>query len=117
MVRFTFDPANPPQLTPEQGARLDRQTDEALTAIAESDPDNPPLTEEELRRGVAARRVRLLREGLGLSQSEFAERYRINVARLRDWEQGRSMPDSAVLAYLTVIEREPEAVKRALEAV
>ena len=117
MPRFVLDPANPPQLTPEQRARLDAQTDEELTTIAESDPDNPPLTEEELRRGVAARRVRLLRGKLGLSQSEFADRFRINIARLRDWEQGRSTPDSAILAYLTVIEREPEAVKRALEAV
>ena len=117
MVRFTLDPQNPPRLTPEQEARQAAMTEEEIEAIAASDPDNPEWTDEELERAVAARRIRLLRGKLGLSQSEFAERYRINVARLRDWEQGRSMPDSAVLAYLTVIEREPEAVKRALEAV
>jgi len=33
---------------------------------------------------------------------------------VRDWEQGRSQPDSAARAYLMVIEREPEAVERAL---
>jgi putative transcriptional regulator len=33
---------------------------------------------------------------------------------LRDLEQGRTMPDSALLTYLTVIAREPEAVRRAL---
>jgi putative transcriptional regulator len=48
------------------------------------------------------------------SQRRFAEVYRINVARLRDLEQGRTQPDSAMLAYLTVIEREPKAVARAL---
>jgi putative transcriptional regulator len=47
---------------------------------------------------------------------EFAARYRINVARLRDWEHGRSVPDSVALAYLQVIAREPEAVDRALSA-
>ena len=40
--------------------------------------------------------------------------YNLTIARVRDWEQGRSVPDSAARAYLTVIEKEPEAVKRAL---
>jgi hypothetical protein len=35
-------------------------------------------------------------------------------ARLRDLEQGRTHADSALLAYLTVIEKDPEAVRRAL---
>jgi transcriptional regulator with XRE-family HTH domain len=50
-----------------------------------------------------------------VSQRQFAEAFRINVARLRDLEQGRTQPDSAMLAYLTVIAREPEAVERALQ--
>jgi len=55
-----------------------------------------------------------VRARTGLSQDRFAKRYRINVGRLRDLEQGRTRADSALLAYLTVIDREPEAVKRAL---
>ncbi len=62
------------------------------------------------------RRVRLARQALGLSQAEFASRFRIPVATLRDWEQGRRKPDATGLAYLTVIERDPDAVVRALEA-
>lgn len=60
--------------------------------------------------------VKALRKRLGLTQPEFAARFGFNVSRLRDWEQGRSNPDSAARAYLVVIEREPEAVSRALEA-
>ncbi len=60
------------------------------------------------------RLVRVVRARTGLSQSGFAKKYRINVARLRHLEQGRSQPDSAMLAYLTVIAREPEAVERSL---
>lgn len=60
--------------------------------------------------------VRALRRRLGLSQDEFAIRFRFTPARIRDWEQGRSKPDSAVRAYLMVIDREPEAVARALSA-
>jgi putative transcriptional regulator len=56
-----------------------------------------------------------LRRALGLSQEEFATRYHIPVSTLRDWEQGRFEPDAAARAYLTVIAREPEIVRRALE--
>ena len=45
---------------------------------------------------------------------DLRERFQIPVASLRDWEHGRRMPDAATRAYLTVIEREPEAVQRAL---
>jgi putative transcriptional regulator len=112
--RFTLDPNNPPALDPEFERRMDAMTPESIAQRALDDPDNPPWTEEELDRGVAGRRVRLLRQSLALSQPEFAERYRINLARLRDIEQGRTMPDSAFLAYITVIETEREAVDRAL---
>ncbi len=102
------------RLSPDERARLDAMSDEEIERLASEDPDNPPLTDQQLSRMVAARSVRRVREGLGLTQGKFAEQYRINPARLRDWEQGRSTPDSAALAYLRVIEREPEAVARAL---
>jgi putative transcriptional regulator len=60
--------------------------------------------------------VRRLRRKLGLSQNEFAQRYGFTPARIRDWEQGRSHPDGAVRAYLLVIQRDPNAVERALSA-
>jgi putative transcriptional regulator len=114
MRRFTLDPDNLPTMSKKARARLDSMTDEEITAAAEADPDNPPLTDEELIRVRLARRVQAVRGRTGLSQRQFAEVYRINVARLRDLEQGRTQPDSALLAYLAVIEREPEAVERAL---
>jgi putative transcriptional regulator len=58
--------------------------------------------------------VRAMRHKLGMTQEAFAARYGLTLARVRDWEQGRSAPDGAVRAYLKVIEKEPEAVKRAL---
>jgi putative transcriptional regulator len=60
--------------------------------------------------------VKALRKRLKLSQAAFAARFGFGLSRLKDWEQGRSHPDSALRAYLLVIEREPEAVQRALEA-
>lgn len=114
MARFTLDPKNPPKLTAKEEVRLDALTDADITAAALSDPDNLPMTDEELARLTAARRVRAVRAHTGLSQASFAKTFHINVARLRDLEQGRTQPDSAVLAYLAVIDKEPEAVRRAL---
>lgn len=62
-----------------------------------------------------ARRVREVREGLGLSQAEFAQRFGLSLRSLQEWEQARRLPDMAVFAYLRVIERNPKAVQSALE--
>jgi putative transcriptional regulator len=86
-----------------------------VEANAAADPDNSPSTEDELERAATGRNIRLMREGLGLSQAEFARRFHVNLARLRDWEQGRHLPDSVARAYLRVIARDPRFVEAALE--
>jgi putative transcriptional regulator len=43
-----------------------------------------------------------------------ALRYVVSPRSLQDWEQGRRHPESAVRAYLTVIDRNPEAVEKTL---
>ncbi|WP_372786329.1 helix-turn-helix domain-containing protein [Phenylobacterium sp.] len=114
IVRFTLDPKNPPKLTDAQRARLDALTDEEITAAALSDPDNPPLTEVELQIFDDVNFLREVRERTGLSQAKFARAYRINLARLRDLEQGRTRPDSALRAYYTVIAQRPDVVTACL---
>ena len=58
--------------------------------------------------------VRAVREKTGLSQSEFAQRFGFSIRTLQEWEQGRARPDSAVRAYLLVIDRNRTAVETAL---
>lgn len=87
-----------------------------IEAAAKSDLDNLPLTIEDLARMKRTPQVKIIRRALGLSQDEFAVRYQIPIGTLRDWEQGRAMPDQAARAYLTVIARDPEAVRKALGA-
>jgi putative transcriptional regulator len=58
--------------------------------------------------------VRAMRRKFGLTQEEFAIRYGLSLASVRDWEQSRNAPTGPVRAYLKVIEKEPEAVERAL---
>jgi putative transcriptional regulator len=57
MARFTLDPKNLPTMSKGEWGRLEAMTDEQITVAAESDPDNPPLTDEELERVRMARRV------------------------------------------------------------
>lgn len=60
--------------------------------------------------------VRAIRRKTGLSQKEFAARYGFSFGRVRDWEQGRSNIDAPSRILLTVIDKEPEAIDRALSA-
>ena len=90
---------------------IDAQTDEDIARNVAGDPDAAPiLTDAE----ADAATVRTVRKNLGLSQAEFAARFRIPVGTLRDWEQNRRQPDAPSLAYLRVIAREPETVAKAL---
>jgi len=92
-------------------------SDGEINEAALSDPDNPPFTPERQARLKRVPQVKVMRRALGLTQEEFSARYRIPLGTLRDWEQGKTEPDQAARAYLTVIAREPETVRRALELV
>lgn len=60
--------------------------------------------------------VRAIREALGLSQESFAHRFGLDLSTVRNWEQKRSRPDTAARVLLRTIEKEPDAVTRALTA-
>jgi putative transcriptional regulator len=58
--------------------------------------------------------VAAIRKRSGLSQNAFAARYGIAPATLKDWEQRRREPEGPARTLLLVIDKEPEAVTRAL---
>lgn len=58
--------------------------------------------------------VKAVRKRLGLSQTAFAARFGVSIGTLRDWEQKRRRPEGPARILLTVIDREPKAVERAL---
>jgi len=58
--------------------------------------------------------VRKIRRRLGLSQEAFAQKYGFAVSAVRDWEQGRRRPERSARILLKVVEKEPEAISRAL---
>ena len=55
-----------------------------------------------------------LREKLGLSQDRFAALFGLSTRTVRNWEQGVRHPEGPARILLQVIDREPEAVMRAL---
>lgn len=81
-----------------------------------NDPEDRPVTERALQCALWGREFRRLRHRLGLSQADFAARYGIPVANIRQYEIGRTMPPPAVRSYLKVIAAEPERAAKALAA-
>ena len=63
----------------------------------------------------AAERIVALRKRIKLSRKKFADRFGLDARAVQDWEQGRRVPDRAARVLLTVIDRDPEAVVRALD--
>ena len=84
--------------------------------------NTPSLIASELKKlGVSALAIKSpnvdikrIRESQKLSQPEFAILYGLELDTLRNWEQGRNIPDRSTMVLLKVIERCPDAVLEAL---
>ena len=96
--------------------RVEALTGEQALQNALADPDNPPLTDDQLARMRRVPDPREIRQRLGLTQREFSRQFQIALGTLRDWEQGARRPDSAAKAYLRVITAAPDAVRQILQA-
>ena len=55
-----------------------------------------------------------IRKNMGMTREVFAMRFGLQLGTVRDWEQHKRKPDGAARVLLTVIDKEPEAVTRAL---
>ena len=91
-------------------------TDAEIELAALSDPDAQPSTQAQLKRMRRVPLAKHVRWNTGLSQAAFAAAFDIPVGTLRDWEQGRVIPDQAARAYLRVIAADPKAIRRALKS-
>jgi len=87
-------------------AALDAMTDEDIAAQVASNPDAAPLPVDI--------DVKAIRGATRLSQVKFARMFGIKPATLRNWEQGRTIPEGPAITLLTIIKNDPEAVFNAL---
>lgn len=58
--------------------------------------------------------IKAIREGLGLSQRQFAQQFGFEPRTIQNWEHKRRNPTGMARAYLLVIKNDPEAVRRSL---
>lgn len=98
-------------MTAEDRRRLAAMTDEEITVAALADPDNPPLTDEQLARFRRPALVKRIRHKLHMGRETFAAAYGIPLETLRAWERHEVQPTEVELAYLRLIEREPEMTR------
>ena len=115
----TLKPGSKPKLGKTDLAWIENFTEEQLTANALSDPDNPPLTKEELARmrpvnPVKKIDVKAVRDKMHLSQEKFASYFGVKLRTLQDWEQQRCIPNQMARNFLLVISKEPKMVQRIL---
>jgi putative transcriptional regulator len=57
-----------------------------------------------------------IRAETGLSQSNFAKQIGVSVATLRNWEQGRRVPDGPAQVLLRLLNQDPGIVQRTLKS-
>ena len=58
--------------------------------------------------------TRSMRRKLRMSQAKFAASFGLSLRTVQEWEQGRARPEGPARVLLTLIEREPQLVRRAL---
>jgi putative transcriptional regulator len=101
--------------------RIDAMTDEDIARQIAEDPDVAPDMTEALERGefevVWGIDVEHVRSKTGLDQTSFARRFGVPLNELIDWETWGGVPNRTIWMYLKLIEREPEIVGRAAQAI
>jgi putative transcriptional regulator len=60
--------------------------------------------------------VAAIRTKLGLTQEAFAAQFGFSKGAVRDWEQGRKVPEASARILLKVIEKRPDIVLEVLDA-
>lgn len=58
--------------------------------------------------------IKALRKAMGKTQSQFAAAFHLPIGTVRDWEQGRRVPDAPARTLLTAIRRDPGTMERLL---
>jgi putative transcriptional regulator len=59
--------------------------------------------------------IKRVRDGLGMSQAEFAEAFHLTKDSVQNWEQGRSVPTGTAAVLLWLICNAPQAILKLLK--
>ncbi len=84
---------------------------EQALAHARGDADAPVTVHQVAVEDVDTKAIRMQ---LGFTQNQMAMIMGTSVSGLRKWEQGKRRPGGAARTLMLIMQKEPEAVKRAL---
>jgi putative transcriptional regulator len=98
-----------------KGSRVGEDLVEAFNEMAaylrgEADVESYAVEDDSL----TPRRIKSIRQKVASSTREFERHFHVPARTMEAYEQGRRRPNAAMAAFLRVIEREPDAVRRAL---
>lgn len=91
----------------------------AFDKIAAGINDAIAFSEGDTARGriAAGPDIKAIRSKVKLSQAAFAGKLHISPATLRDWEQGRRMPEASARTLLSMVDADPVAAFKLLDKV
>jgi len=89
-------------------------TEAAIARHARADRSSTAGEDVRRWRVVSPIDVVAIRAKTGLSQQRFARAFRISPHTLRNWEQGRRVPEGPALVLLQAIDRAPRTLMRLL---
>jgi putative transcriptional regulator len=89
--------------------KIDALSDDDIRKQIAGDPDVAPDMAPDF--DVAA-----IRRRSGMSQAKFAATFGFSLRTLQEWERGAKQPSGPARTLLIVIDKEPDAVRKALSA-
>ncbi|MBI4582409.1 MAG: helix-turn-helix domain-containing protein [Planctomycetes bacterium] len=92
----------------------DKEIARQIAENPDAAPDTSKVPKRKWRLVLPEPNVNAIRAKLCMTQDTFAAAFGVSAATIRNWEQGRRQPHGPARVLLTIIEREPEAVLRAL---
>jgi putative transcriptional regulator len=94
---------------------MDKQLfDELVQSLKEAKAISSGKAKASRRFKVVFTDVKLIREGVGLTQDEFAKLMRVSIKTLQNWEQKRRQPTGPAAALLKIVSTSPELALESL---
>lgn len=94
---------------------MDKQLfDELVQSLKQAKAISSGKAKASRRFKVVSTDVKLIREGVGLTQDEFAKLMRVSIKTLQNWEQKRRQPTGPAAALLKIVSTSPELALESL---
>lgn len=90
--------------------------DDLVRSLKEANAIGKGKTKASRRFDITLPDVKVVREQIGLSQSEFARLMRVSIKTLQNWEQHRRNPTGPAAALLKIVSIAPEVALKSLHA-